>query len=1651
MAALDGQCVVELPDGRKNLVDQTLFDRVDPDSVLPVFPLADDAWSLINPRWHLPGHPAVFPSLMRGTKLSFNILAYDSNNDALVGQVSGHGTTHDAVAPRSGLPWPASFAETDLSLVVGRSVGLTVADPLDRHAVLAGHVNPLPTGMSLARLYSLRTLAALEPNIKVRIVASDAQHLTINLFGWHCQVFPEDRGWRSARVLLTGQLIDARLSVDMASADVFLCMRSPYDPEWSEVQQRYPVGATIERARLISATHRGLVLEIRDQDLTVFGLLPVHQWGPRAPWGHDGYETPPLPLQVVGHMKDRCILLLGLEPYVSARWERAMPKVGARLPLHHSKWSGLSGLCLWDLGCSAACESDVNTDGCTWGIVAESDAERRRVVVEAEDKVRRGRIAATESEGGAVIFDDGSRAELMRDLPPSLNGTDVDTTIVAVHFGPNGAVPVVDAMDEPTIQLWDLLERKFETQEPIEVRITGRVRAGFSASVHAGDVSHKMRYGVTSGAAINAFLPQSHADADAIISKEGLIGETVKVRIIRLDRHKRSCIVSQKALLAEKVSEEIRKFRVGDIVSGSVKKIVDYGAFVTVGTVDGLIHQTDISYRPVSGHSAIEQVLREGDEVTVKVLASDPDKQRLSLGLKQLLPDPWGVAQSTYPVGSCVCGNITNIVDYGVFVELEPGIEGLLHVSKLTWGRAVHPSKIFVKGNSLEVSIEDADIEKRRVSLVSRALLRSPWIAFREEYSPGTHVSGRVLRVDDGVASVALSPGVHGFLSARAYSEETSALRVGDNVRVAVEHVDIDAERASITFVRRLSSTGGSSKLEPGMVLDGRVLGRDLYDVFIVLDGSNRLGRVARVRLGPLFAGQNDLPDGTRVVVELLPWSVGESDLRLALRGLGTAGLDGANSALEVGKPEGARRVLPSNGFIDPVMTRAGEVVSIQMLSSRHAIARSTVAALFKEVCEGDVPDWDQPLDSECARRLVDSLTAFQVPGRPTLVGTEPNAFAVPKPLALAQPTKNEELLRSRSGLVASLQVLSARYGVTRADIVSLFRRLMGCEPPNWSQPLDLADASRMVATLTDTVQSLGRDGGDSLRGVVSPPITEPEAARELPLAVGGSAEQNEASWSSTGPGALPPPLELAPAAERPLSSSCACNKGGSTAPEYFVLRELLRSQGAERPYEDDEGSAGDSNRSDMGGGAALRANVDDSDLLEQWNAWLHNGEDSDAVCALLIDSGFSAVAGLLKPHIAPGVIPAQEGALTELARVSRALTRNGGQIGSAETVDAILRCLVAVPNDVLPWCLLGRAVAQNWLVEHADDVEGWMREHANTPVDMPSMGRCIAVARAATDLGDLKLAHRTLGEWLRHADSIDLRRERTVLGERYRQDILARRRFFDRWTRRVDRDVGRGSFALVLPVTDGGAGEQHALKHLLLLDALGNDLRAGEALFDREARLLQDLLGVDGIPRFIARPSPEALVCAWIDGRTLADLLRDRGALATWTPTDVARLGHRLATVLADVDLRLKGFVHNDLAPRNLILPDDRPETAVLIDLGLAAHSEHSVLTIVDALDLDLRVTYQAPEVREGSPGTVLSDMYSLGLVLLEVWLSGEALPGSPSDVQAALHRLLARGSGGVSRRLGQVLKTLLQQSPDRRPSTWLAVATDFSEIFDA
>src|SRR5499433_710338 len=284
-------------------------------------------------------------------------------------------------------------------------------------------------------------------------------------------------------------------------------------------------------------------------------------------------------------------------------------------------------------------------------------------------------------------------------------------------------------------EAWTNLEKAFETQQRVNGRIYGRVKGGFTVDLN--------------GAV--AFLPGSQVDIRPVRDVGPLMGTPQPFQILKMDRARGNIVVSRRAVMeesrAEARSELVSSLREGQVLSGVVKNITDYGAFVDLGGVDGLLHVTDIAWRRINHPS---EALNIGQTVKVQVIRFNPETQRISLGMKQLESDPWEGVELKYPAGAKFRGRVTNITDYGAFVELEPGVEGLVHVSEMSWTKKnVHPGKIVSTSQEVDVVVLDVDASKRRVSLGLKQAMANPWEAFVAAYPIGSTVEGEVKKTTE--------------------------------------------------------------------------------------------------------------------------------------------------------------------------------------------------------------------------------------------------------------------------------------------------------------------------------------------------------------------------------------------------------------------------------------------------------------------------------------------------------------------------------------------------------------------------------------------------------------------------------------------------------------------------------------------------------------------------------------------------------------------------------------------------------------------------------------------------------------------------------------------------------------------------------------
>lgn len=366
-------------------------------------------------------------------------------------------------------------------------------------------------------------------------------------------------------------------------------------------------------------------------------------------------------------------------------------------------------------------------------------------------------------------------------------------------------------------EAWQVLEQAFANDEIVTGRITGKVRGGFTVSVNS----------------VNAFLPGSLVDIRPVRDTSHIENQELEFKLVKLDAKRNNIVVSRRAVLETAYNQEREKLLAtleeGQRVKGIVKNLTDYGAFIDLGGVDGLLHITDMAWKRIKHPS---ELLTMGDELDVQILRFDKEKSRVSLGLKQLTADPWDEFSEGFPVGSRVSAKVTNLTDYGCFAQIREGIEGLVHVSEMDWtNKNVHPSKVVQVNDEVEVMILDIDTQKRRISLGMKQCKENPWDTFAHTHTKGTQISGVIKSITDFGIFIGLDGGIDGLvhLSDLSWDEDGSEAvkqyKKGDSLDAVVLAVDAERERVSLG-VRQLSGDPFSVYIEDvrkGAVVTGTV------------------------------------------------------------------------------------------------------------------------------------------------------------------------------------------------------------------------------------------------------------------------------------------------------------------------------------------------------------------------------------------------------------------------------------------------------------------------------------------------------------------------------------------------------------------------------------------------------------------------------------------------------------------------------------------------------------------------------------------------------------------------------------------------------------------------------------------------------------
>jgi len=367
-------------------------------------------------------------------------------------------------------------------------------------------------------------------------------------------------------------------------------------------------------------------------------------------------------------------------------------------------------------------------------------------------------------------------------------GDDVQVALKAVEDGFGETRMSRD--DAKRSMVWDTLEAAYGDDEIVQGKISGKVKGGFTVDIND----------------IRAFLPGSLVDVRPVRDPAYLEGKDLDFKIIKLDRQRNNVVVSRRAVVESEYSAErealLEKLEEGIVVKGVVKNLTDYGAFLDLGGIDGLLHITDMAWKRVRHPS---EVVNVGDELEVRVLRFDRDRNRVSLGLKQLGEDPWTDLGRRYPVGTRLFGKVTNITDYGCFVEIEDGVEGLVHVSEMDWtNKNVNPAKVVQTGDEVEVMVLEIDEERRRISLGMKQCQSNPWDAFAATHNKGDHVSGAIKSITDFGIFIGLDGGIDGLVHLSDISwltpgeEAVRNFNKGEEIEAVVLAVDPERERISL-------------------------------------------------------------------------------------------------------------------------------------------------------------------------------------------------------------------------------------------------------------------------------------------------------------------------------------------------------------------------------------------------------------------------------------------------------------------------------------------------------------------------------------------------------------------------------------------------------------------------------------------------------------------------------------------------------------------------------------------------------------------------------------------------------------------------------------------------------------------------------------
>ena len=458
----------------------------------------------------------------------------------------------------------------------------------------------------------------------------------------------------------------------------------------------------------------------------------------------------------------------------------------------------------------------------------------------------------------------------------------------AVKFNPGDVIDVVIEREEPEggylvsyeraqrLKVWDSIEKAANEKTPVIGTVVSRVKGGLTVDI-----------------GLKAFLPGSQIEIRPVRNLDGYLGQQIEIRVIKLNKKRGNVVVSRKEILEEeqnaKRSTTLEHLGEGAVLTGTVKNLTDYGAFVDLGGIDGLLHITDMSWGRLTHPRDLVNV---GDEIQVKVLKFDKDKQRVSLGFKQLTPDPWLDATERYPVGAHVKGRVLSVTDYGAFVELEQGIEGLVHLSEMTWSKRLkHPSKMVKPGDEVETVVLSVNPADRRISLGMKQLMENPWENLTEKYPTGAVVEGRVRNLTDFGAFIEIEDGIDGLVHVSNLSwtkrvkHPSEVVKKGEKVKAVVLGVEPQNRRLSLGIKQLQPDVWESffATHRVGDVVHGKVLRTAQFGAFVeIAEGVEGLCHVSEAG----DDGATKLETGLEHDFKIIKINVEEKKVGLSLRAI---------------------------------------------------------------------------------------------------------------------------------------------------------------------------------------------------------------------------------------------------------------------------------------------------------------------------------------------------------------------------------------------------------------------------------------------------------------------------------------------------------------------------------------------------------------------------------------------------------------------------------------------------------------------------------------------------------------------------------------------------------------------------------------------